>query len=67
MSVLKVVLQLYSELIIYLFDLVQYVKGALSRDGYFFEGLNILIGTFCECAGCHSKALHFPIQLLTFY
>ncbi len=45
-------------------------KGTLSRDGYFFEGLNILISTFCECADDFqglSKAFHYPVQLLTFY
>ncbi len=26
-------------------------KGTVSRDGYFSEGLNILISIFCECAG----------------
>jgi hypothetical protein len=25
-------------------------KGTVSGDGYFFEGLNILISAFCECA-----------------
>ncbi len=25
-------------------------KGTVSRDEYFFEGLNILINTFCVCA-----------------
>ncbi len=35
----------------------------------FFEGLNILICTFCVCADgfqCPSKAFHCPKQLLTF-
>jgi hypothetical protein len=34
-----------------------------------FEGLNILMSTFCVCAGRfqgHSNAFHYPIQLLTF-
>jgi hypothetical protein len=26
------------------------VKGTVSRDGYFFEGVKILISTFCVCA-----------------
>jgi hypothetical protein len=41
----------------------------VSRDGYFFEGLNILISTFCVCADSFQgilKASHYPIQLLTF-
>ncbi len=45
-------------------------KGTVSRDGYFFEGLNILISTFCVCADSFqgfSKAVHYLIQLLTFY
>jgi hypothetical protein len=25
-------------------------KGTVSRDEYFFDGLNILISTFCVCA-----------------
>jgi hypothetical protein len=40
-------------------------KG-VSRDGYYFEGLNILISTFCVCADGFqgiSKAFHYPIQL----
>jgi hypothetical protein len=44
------------------------VKGAVSRDGYFLEGLNILIGTFCVCADgcqCLSKAFHYPILYRT--
>jgi hypothetical protein len=42
----------------------------MSRDGYFFDGLNILISTFCVCPGGFqglSKASHYPLQLLTFY
>ncbi len=27
-----------------------YLIVAVSRDGYLFEGLNILISTFCVCA-----------------
>jgi hypothetical protein len=37
------------------------LKGTVSRVGYFFEGLNILISTFCVCANCFqclSKAFH---------
>jgi hypothetical protein len=45
-------------------------KRTASRDGYFFQGLNILIVTFCVCADGFqgiSKAFHYPVQLLTFY
>jgi hypothetical protein len=28
---------------------VRVFKGTLSRDGYFFEGLNIVFSTFCVC------------------
>ncbi len=45
-------------------------KGTVSRDGYFLEGLNISISTFCVCADGFQgllKAFHFPIQLLTEY
>ncbi len=47
-------------------------KGTVSRDLYiFFKGLLILISTFSECSDgflglSHSKAFHYPIQLLTF-
>jgi hypothetical protein len=44
--------------------------GTVSRDGYFFEGINILISTFCVCAEGFqglSETFHYPIQLLTFY
>jgi hypothetical protein len=44
-------------------------KGTVSRDGYFFECLNILISTFSKWADGFqglSKAFHYPIQLLTF-
>ncbi len=40
------------------------------RDGFFFEGLNILVSTFCVSADGFqglSKAFHYPKQLLTFY
>jgi hypothetical protein len=46
------------------------LKGTVSRDGYFLEGLNILISTLCVCAdGLQglSKAFHYPIKLLTFF
>ncbi len=39
------------------------------RVDIFFEGLNILIRTFCVYADGFqglSKAFHYPIQLLTF-
>jgi hypothetical protein len=42
----------------------------VSRDGYFFEDLNILISTFCVCADGFqglSKGFHYPILSLTFY
>jgi hypothetical protein len=45
------------------------INGTVSWDGYFFEGLNILIHTFCACAvgfQGHSKLFHYPIQLLIF-
>jgi hypothetical protein len=52
--------------------IVNKLKGTVSREGYFFEGLNILIGTltFCVCADGFQgllKAFHYPVQLLTFY
>jgi hypothetical protein len=31
-------------------DLKTYIKETVSRDGYFLEGLNILISTFFVCA-----------------
>ncbi len=46
------------------------LKGTVSGDEYFLESLNILIITFCVCADGFkglSKALHFSLQLLTFY
>ncbi len=45
-------------------------KGTVSRVGYFFKGLFILISTFCVCADgfqCRSKGFYYPIQLLNFY
>ncbi len=60
-----------SKLKIFLFShLDRHIKGTVSRDGYFFKGLNILISTFCVFADCFqglSKAFHYPIQLLSFY
>ncbi len=41
----------------------------MSRDGYIFKGPNILISTFSVCTDGFqglSKAVHYPIQLLTF-
>jgi hypothetical protein len=41
----------------------------VSRDGYFFEGLNSLISTFCVSTDGFpglAKVFHYPIQLLTF-
>jgi len=29
---------------------VETLKGTVSRDGYFYSGLNIWIRTFCVCA-----------------
>jgi hypothetical protein len=46
------------------------VKGTMTRDGYFFKGLNILFSTFCVRADGFQdliKAFQYPIQLLTFY
>ncbi len=46
------------------------IKGTVSRNGYFFEGQNILIITVCVCADGFqglSKAFHCPIQLLTLF
>ena len=46
-----------------------FLKGTVSRGGYFFKGLNIVISTFCVCADGFqdlSKAFYYPIQLLTF-
>ncbi len=47
----------------------KYNKGTVSRNGYCFEGLKILISTFCVCddgiQGALSKAFHFHTQLHT--
>jgi hypothetical protein len=46
------------------------LKGTVSRDGYFFEGLNVLLRTFWVCADGFqglSKAFHYPLQFLTVY
>jgi hypothetical protein len=54
------------------------ITGTLSREGYFFKGLNLLISTFCVCVcvcvcvlcdgfQCLSKAFYYPIQFFTFY
>jgi hypothetical protein len=46
------------------------LKGTVSRNGYFFEGLNNLISTVSVCAVSLqglSKVFHYPIQLLAFY
>jgi hypothetical protein len=52
-------------------NLFEDLKGTVSRDGYFFEGLkNILISIFFEGADGFqglSKAFHYPMNLLTFY
>jgi hypothetical protein len=45
-------------------------QGTVSRDGNFFEGLNILFCPFGVCADGFqglSKAFHYNMQLLTFY
>ncbi len=42
----------------------------MSRDGYFFEGLNILIRIFCVCADGFQglpKAFHYPYNFLVVY
>jgi hypothetical protein len=49
---------------------MNHLKGQCHEMDIFFEGLNILISTFCVCADGFqglSKAFHYPIQLLTFY
>ncbi len=46
------------------------IKGTVSRNEYFFEGLNNLISIFLVCADGFqglSKAFHCPIQLLTLF
>ncbi len=43
------------------------IKGTVSRDGYFFEGLNILISSFCVCAEGFqdlSQSFHYHLALL---
>jgi hypothetical protein len=50
-------------------DYVIFLFRIVSRDGYFFESLNILISAFCVCADGFqglSTAFHFLIQLFTF-
>ncbi len=42
-------------------------KGTVSRDGYFFDGLNILISTSVMVSPALSKAFHYLIQFITFY
>ncbi len=45
------------------------IKGTVSRDGFFLEGLNVLISTFYVCADCFqglSKAFHYPMHVLLF-
>jgi hypothetical protein len=45
-------------------------KGAVSRDVYCFEVLNILNSTFCVCADGFqglSNAFHYPMQVLSSY
>ncbi len=52
-------------------------KGTVSRDGFFFEGLNFLISTFCSVYALmvykvfqtlfFSLRYRYPIQLWTFY
>jgi hypothetical protein len=40
-------------------------QGQCHELGYFFEGLSILISTFCVCVDGFqglSKAFHYPIQ-----
>ncbi len=42
------------------------LKETVPRDGYFFEGLNILISIFCVGVDGFqglSKAFHYPINL----
>ncbi len=36
------------------------VKGTVSRDGHFFEGLKISSRTFCECANGFQGTFHCP-------
>jgi hypothetical protein len=47
-----------------------FLRDSATRWIFVFEGLNIVISTFCVCADGFqglSKAFHCPIQLLTFY
>jgi hypothetical protein len=49
---------------------VSVLKEECDEMDIFFEGLSILISTFCVCADGFqglSIAFHYPIQLLTFY
>jgi hypothetical protein len=42
----------------------------MSQDGYFFEGINIFISTFCVCANGFqglSTAFRYPIQFSLLY
>jgi hypothetical protein len=42
----------------------------MALDGYFFEGLNILIRIFCVCADGFQglpKAFHYPYNFLVVY
>ncbi len=43
---------------------VTWIKGTVSRDGYFFEGLDILISTFCACADGFQGLLKASFALL---
>ncbi len=43
------------------------VKGTMTRDGYFFKGLNILISTFCVCAvGFQDLSKAVPYTIINF-
>jgi hypothetical protein len=47
-----------------------FLKGQCHEMDIFFNGLNILISTFCVFVNGFqglSKAFNYPIQLLTFY
>ncbi len=51
------------------FCLFSFLNGTVSRYGYFFEGLNILISNVCFCADGFqglSKAFKYHLKLLTF-
>jgi hypothetical protein len=43
------------------------LKGTVSRDGYFFEGLNILISTVCVCADGFQVLLKAFHHLVCFF